>query len=272
MYGHYGPDCSLSGCSKGCGHGQCVMSIHGTIRCECEPGWAGEDCSTRVCSPCVHGSCDGVECVCDAGYTGIDCSKRACPDCGDRGTCDHITGQCICKVPFFNRPGGLADCSGNEAACPGKCTSFRHGICLQDGCHCRDGWTGPDCSEVACPKDCNGNGTCKKGECMCEPGFSGPDCSELTCPNNCNGNGLCVNGQCHCMKPFAASALLTLPNFNATVNVRVNVTAAVANGAPIVTDSKDNTPAMPISLPSEGSGQVRPFSARAGGRARLRRR
>ena len=54
------------------GNGECE---DGT--CTCEAGWAGEDCSVRVCIPsCVNGTCvDGV-CQCDAGYEGAACDVR----------------------------------------------------------------------------------------------------------------------------------------------------------------------------------------------------
>lgn len=211
MYGHFGLDCSESGCSKGCRHGKCMLTKLGTVHCQCEPGWAGEDCGTRVCSPCMNGKCEGMRCVCEPGYTGIDCSRRQCPDCGDRGVCDVETGTCVCHKPYFNRPGASPDCKGDERVCPNRCTSGGHGICLASGCKCLEGFGGADCSQIRCPKDCSNNGECILGKCMCKNGFTGPDCTEKVCPNQCSGHGMCVNGVCKCLRPGSAEAIASLP-------------------------------------------------------------
>ncbi len=75
--------------------------------------------------------------------------------------------------------------------CPGGCS--RRGTCAGGACRCHRGWTGPDCSEDACPDDCGaqfGRGRCMlsteeeeeaeandTAACSCEEGFSGDDCS-----------------------------------------------------------------------------------------------
>jgi len=234
LHGTFGLDCSESGCARGCRHGKCVMTPSGTVHCKCDPGWAGEDCGTRVCSPCVNGHCDGVRCVCEPGYTGVDCSLRECPDCGARGVCDPLTGTCVCHKPFFNRPGATPNCMGNEEVCPNRCTSPSHGICLAEGCKCLEGWGGKDCSEIRCPNDCSGNGVCKLGKCYCNEGFSGTDCSEKKCPNQCSGRGLCVDGKCKCLQAGAVEALKQLgtsnPKIVAAIAQPENVT--VPTGVP----------------------------------------
>lgn len=222
LAGHFGLDCSNSGCAKGCRHGKCVLNRRGTSHCQCNPGWAGDDCGTRVCSPCVHGKCDGVRCVCEPGYTGIDCSRKQCPDCGDRGVCDPETGTCVCHKPWFNRAGGSPDCQGDERVCPRRCTSPGHGICLKTGCKCLPGWGGPACAEIRCPKDCNGQGECRLGKCYCHVGFTGTDCSQKTCPNQCSGRGICLKGKCHCLRPGVQQAISSMPN------VPGNITQSIA--------------------------------------------
>lgn len=212
LYGHFGPSCAESGCAKGCRHGTCLMARSGLIHCQCEPGWAGDDCGTRVCDPCQNGSCDGVQCICEEGWTGIDCSQRVCPPCGDRGTCDPTSGQCICKPGFFNRAMARPDCTGTELHCPDRCTDPTQGVCLATGCKCFDGWAGADCSQMKCKNDCSGRGSCRQGQCYCNAGFTGADCSEPVCPNQCSGRGLCVGGNCHCLSFGASQLLASLPH------------------------------------------------------------
>ena len=82
-------------------------------RCECSPGWTGEDCSSPVCDPrCSHhGDCQAGQCLCHPGWSGTHCTLDGCP---------------------------------------GACSGPDHGLCVTSdhtwSCHCRPAWTGPDCS------------------------------------------------------------------------------------------------------------------------------
>jgi hypothetical protein len=49
------------------------------------------------------------------------------------------------------------------------------------------------------------NGVCENNLCVCKNGFSGLDCSIKKCPDDCHGNGDCRDGMCHCRSGFFRS-------------------------------------------------------------------
>ncbi|KAH0618244.1 hypothetical protein JD844_017261 [Phrynosoma platyrhinos] len=102
----------------------------------------------------------------------------------------HLRGLCS-PQRCCGRGQGVSSCSGHG--------SFSQETC---GCHCDEGWEGPDCSRPTCPGNCNGNGRCIGGRCICHAHYAGEDCSQLLCLENCSGNGVCVNGVCHCYREF----------------------------------------------------------------------
>jgi hypothetical protein len=67
--------------------------------------------------------------------------------------------------------------------CPNSCYSnLGRGKCVKGQCLCAEGYTGPDCSQVTCPNDCNGRGSCvqmtaNQSVCVCQNGYSLNDCS-----------------------------------------------------------------------------------------------
>ena len=49
---------------------------------------------------------------------------------------------------------------------------------MPDTCICRDGWTGPNCTECVPYWNCQ-HGSCKKPwECNCDPGYFGLECND----------------------------------------------------------------------------------------------
>ena len=146
-----------------------------------------------------HGVCDanGV-CRCTVGYTGPDCASMTCPygkawagiaavdddlhdqevECSNMGTCDRVTGQCICQRPFIGPACSVMDCppgnaTDNNPTPPcnghGKCISLKEAAETDDGirlistttytlwdaerirgCVCNFGWTGHDCARREC--------------------------------------------------------------------------------------------------------------------------
>lgn len=49
-------------------------------------------------------------------------------------------------------------------------------------CHCRKGFTGPQCSKPVCGKECGNFGTCQthssgQSSCLCFSGYTGPSCN-----------------------------------------------------------------------------------------------
>lgn len=67
----------------------------------------------------------------------------------------------------------------------GNCTRPISELCSNSGfsgtantCSCFAGYTGADCSNIACQNDCSGHGSCDgPNVCTCEAGWAGPDCS-----------------------------------------------------------------------------------------------
>lgn len=65
-------------------------------------------------------------------------------------------------------------CDGDMNSCSGD-----NGICKNGKCLCNKGFTGKDCSGIACADTCAPpNGTCdaKTGTCACAAGYSGAGC------------------------------------------------------------------------------------------------
>eukprot|EP00520_Triparma_pacifica_P009501 CAMPEP_0118644248 /NCGR_PEP_ID=MMETSP0785-20121206/6837_1 /TAXON_ID=91992 /ORGANISM="Bolidomonas pacifica, Strain CCMP 1866" /LENGTH=693 /DNA_ID=CAMNT_0006535993 /DNA_START=32 /DNA_END=2113 /DNA_ORIENTATION=- len=147
--------------------------------------------------------------------------------CSNRGVCDTETGVCTCTSTDFatsngaNAAGQRGDCGyqtvSQVTSCPGTdgidCNG--KGNCLADYvCECMQGYTGADCSLLACPSgknwfgfptaannahldlvECSGAGLCdtEAGTCECMDGFTGSACQLMSCPGDpvCNGNGIC---------------------------------------------------------------------------------
>jgi len=204
LHGTSGKDCSVNSCQGCSGHGKCIATVAvgkmtGTgLKCQCDVGYAGTFCEKHVCPACQHGTCDEKTktCQCDAGFTGPQCDLRICPNnCNARGTCNTVTGFCVCNDPWAGD-----DCSLDMRKCPNKCSG--NGVCTEKGCKCDPLAIGADCSILLCPNNCNNRGLCINGQCQCDPAYTGPDCSAFSCPNNCNGNGICQDGRCYCEFPF----------------------------------------------------------------------
>ena len=97
--------------------------------------------------------------------------------------------------------------------CPNDCSS--RGRCLTPDtvCECFNGFEGPDCSLMSCPKGhawvdiangndnahnlaiCSNQGICSQltGTCTCNNGFEGAACQRMSCPSNCNSVGVCLS-------------------------------------------------------------------------------
>ena len=104
-----------------------------------------------------HGVCTNMRCSCDAGWTGHDCSLQTCRnDCARHGNC--YNGTCYCDPGYYGD-----DCS--IGSCPRNCSGPSQGACVDFNCICASGFTGDDCSLRACPGSppCFGNGACLDG-------------------------------------------------------------------------------------------------------------
>lgn len=87
-----------------------------------------------------------------------------------------------------------------RAACnPGDCGT--HGVCLDDQCHCVDGYSGPRCSQeptYPCGQSgCGDHGRCEDRACTCVDGYSGDHCDSEG-PARAGGGG----GEALCSRPL----------------------------------------------------------------------
>jgi hypothetical protein len=173
-------------CPNGCsGNGVCLNATftQASGECSCFPGFAGSDCSQRMCpSGTAWVDFPYANNTAHANYT----------ECSNMGVCNRVTGQCQCRFGFGGAACDAMVCPmspqvncvvstryrfcGNYAVCGGhgKCMSLRYAAALKDyntlwdstqyigwdadmihGCVCDDGWEGPNCDQQICPKGDN---------------------------------------------------------------------------------------------------------------------
>jgi len=79
---------------------------------------------------------------------------------------------------------------GMSAVCTFRCENG--GRCIgPDQCHCKIGWSGPDCTKAVCQNVCGQRELCVAPDtCDCIPGYRGELCLDATCVQEC------VNGHC----------------------------------------------------------------------------
>jgi hypothetical protein len=142
-----------------------------------------------------NGQCEFGKCICKPGWKGSDCSIPTCPGS-------------FCYVDSLTRKVHCNECSSN-----GVCTTLTtilNSPSISSSCKCNDGWTGNDCSMIACGKNCmqNNNNKClidfPINQCICQPPtLSGINCDIQLCLNNCSNSGICnSNGTCDCSQNF----------------------------------------------------------------------
>lgn len=139
--------------------------------CKCFPGYSGNACQDFCPLSCSgQGECVNGACLCLAGFAGVDCSQKVC--CSGHGDC-NLPDVCIC-----NRGWSGASCAIPMVCADPKCSG--HGECDAGFCDCEPGWGGPICAEapVECDPPCGPHGSCDRatGSCTCEAGWGGDDC------------------------------------------------------------------------------------------------
>lgn len=214
----------------------------------CEKGpMTNKMCTSPDNGWCVFSDVTGEEqrCSCNYGYYGSTCEFTQCPGlgeisykhdalgaCSERGSCNHLTGQCeTCNDGYYHGPKKACEykhCPASvhpdtgEKSVDEKCSG--HGDCdLERGsCKCEYEWSGESCSSKKCPNSnsvlypiesanaCDGRGACndKTGECSCEAPYSGTTCEKKQCPRECSNRGGCdeATGKCFCKKPFVGGS------------------------------------------------------------------
>lgn len=149
-------ECCYSQCHNFCNkHGKC--NLNGI--CECYSGWAGYDCTSRVCP--------SGPVIADIAYANN--MAHQIKVCSGRGTCNTDTGLCNCFNGFTGSSCDKLDC-GNKCSNHGQCVSLKAMAALNDGyianrttvydnwdsnifygCVCDFGYSGYDCSQKHCP-------------------------------------------------------------------------------------------------------------------------
>ena len=173
--------CQTDSCSS---RGDCDDS-QGVIRCACDPGFEGFDCSE--CAAGIHPAGDG----CD------DAAVRCAPDtCSNHGECSAAASRltCACEEGYTGQR--CADCEDNFSLVDGACLPLQqstrcnatvcslHGSC-DDGsgtavCTCDTGYRGLACQLCSTGRVRGSTGECQRSYCgdgiVYVPG--GEDCDD----------------------------------------------------------------------------------------------
>lgn len=161
--------CAMSACERPspcegfeCNYGNCVVATDGTPKCDCYPGYYGENCPYENYDPCQvlecknGGTCEvdslnprQAHCICLPGFGGANCET---------------------SNPCYNNNGGCIN---------GTCRDSL-GIVV---CDCFPGYYGTKCDLINLCYDvaCAPNATCNAntGACECVTGYEfAPDCNQ----------------------------------------------------------------------------------------------
>ncbi|XP_047479420.1 kielin/chordin-like protein [Penaeus chinensis] len=223
---YLGPLCS------GPDHGQCVCN-----KCECKPGWSGDDCA-----------CDDSVENCRNPQTGEICSNQGVCECNSCGQCSVVEGgRCSgrwcenCPTPHRRGRGQRErhrnkeerkqrrrerkqrkkhKDGGEEPAAVSEHRKSAAELCPADAPWGPEAFDDSYCKETEASRPCSGRGTCTCGECNCNERddpqelISGQfcECTNFLC-NRYNGllcsgpdHGECICDKCQCKPGWVGEA------------------------------------------------------------------
>ncbi|KAJ8978000.1 hypothetical protein NQ317_004545 [Molorchus minor] len=224
-------DCILCYDTDCFNQGYCINSTE-TYKCNCQPGYAADDCSLNI-DECENNQCqnnatciDGIaryDCECLQGYEGehceIDIDECLSNPCRHGGTCNDLVGtfKCDCPEDFVGKQCEaplLITCENKPCGTGATCKT---GPNEQTGnnftCICTEGMEGPLCDTPFCQNKQCVHGYCnvtgKVPYCECQRGFEGKfcetnidDCISPTGRSPCQNGGVCIDGifryDCNC--------------------------------------------------------------------------
>lgn len=181
-----------SACPAGCsGHGVCLADGS----CACDPGFAGEDCSSDTTQGIGHRFVSFLETEATNTLQPVVHSHNM-----KQAPILPYHAESTSFISSSSTASQSSDGTRLYAQGDDRSQCNNHGSYRNSQCFCDPGFSGSTCNEaIACLNHCSERGTCSMGLCFCEPGFTGSDCSvSLSCPNDCSGNGLCWHGRCSC--------------------------------------------------------------------------
>ena len=185
--GYSGRTCEVRACDGvDCKNGGTCEMPDGTCKCpDCFYGNYCENENFRCCKDdtdcntpqgrCVNGSCECVPSV-----TGDKCQNTGCADvtCVNGGSCDKITGKCVCPTCYEG-----SNCETHKA---NSCETTKdcnppNGVCSgSNTCECKTEYPAPNCEDLCSDVHCTNGGVCDAatGKCQCAPGWGGKQCTE----------------------------------------------------------------------------------------------
>lgn len=158
------------GCNTNCNHrGYCDLSSS-PPSCLCFPGFGGLECELLASTP----EQEAAAALAASKGNGMATKGHGRKNGAGayNGSAGSNTTDSLPKV----RPVDRTIC--NPACNPDT------GVCWQGRCACKDGFTGPTCSDRLCPDDCSYHGRCDKmsGECECYKPYTGATCAGASEP------------------------------------------------------------------------------------------